>query len=80
MEKQACTVKNLAANRYCVVDFCPSCNVFHLKIGFVTLHIPPEAFATVADTVTTALARFQRHRADQLSRAVATQEIKGPLH
>lgn len=81
MEKQPCQVKNLAFNRFCGVDFCPSCNVFHLKIGYTTLHIPPEAFVTVCETVNAALARFQRHKAvPDIELAMASQEAKGPLH
>jgi hypothetical protein len=61
MKKALCRVQTLASDSLCSVDFCPGCQVFHVKIGYATLHLNPEAFSALCNTVTTALARFQRH-------------------
>jgi hypothetical protein len=81
MEKQPCQIQNLAVNRFCAVDFCPTCNVFHLKIGYATLHVPPAAFVTVCNTFNSALVRFQSHQASpELEFAKGGRGIEDPLH
>lgn len=79
--KKTCRVQTLAADGLCSVDYCLDCSVFHLKIGYATLHIDPKSYVTLCNTANTALARFQRQRktADAL-RLAELREIENPLH
>lgn len=82
MEKPACRLRTLAREGLCGVAFCPGCQVFHLKIGYATLHLNPEAFAALCGTVARALARY-RGQAEEVPRESAPDEgrpVPGTLH
>lgn len=78
MEKAACRVRTLANDGFCAVEFCPGCQVFHLKLGYTTLHINPEAFLALGATIAAAVARYQRQR--QASGDVVQARSEGVLH
>jgi hypothetical protein len=83
MKKASCRLQTLASDGLCSVDFCPGCQVFHIRIGYATLHLNPEAFSAMCATVNTALARFQRHSetADEGPLAAVRENGgKNPLH
>ncbi|MDF9393390.1 MULTISPECIES: hypothetical protein [Methylococcus] len=60
MKNIPCRVRNLAGDGLCRVDYCPDCTCFHLKLGYASLHLHPEAFLRLCATLNAALARFQR--------------------
>ncbi len=64
VKESPCRIQTLAGDRWCSVDFCPGCKVFHVKIGYATLHLAPEAFSAVCGILNTALARSQREAED----------------
>lgn len=81
MKKSACRVQTLAEDGLCTVQFCAKCKVFHLNIGYATVHIHPEAFATMRGTINTALARFQGQTPPaDAGQFPETPEITGSLH
>lgn len=81
MKKSPCRVQTLAGDGLCTVEFCPGCNVFHLKIGYATVQIHPEAFSKMCGTINTALALFQRQsRAINARQAPDIHEAKKALH
>jgi hypothetical protein len=62
MKKPSCRIQTLAGDGLCRVDYCPDCMIFHLKIGYASLQISPEALSTLCGTLNTAMARFHRQK------------------
>lgn len=60
MSKTACRIRNLANDGLCRVDYCQDCACFHLKVGYTSLQIRPDAFLRLCGTLNTALARYRR--------------------
>lgn len=60
MGNSSCRLQTLASDRWCAVDHCSECEVFHLKLGYTTLHLSAEAFSAVCTVLNAALARYQR--------------------
>lgn len=58
-DKPACRPRPLAGDGLCAVAYCAGCDVFHVRIGFMTLNLNPEAFAALCGTTAAALARFR---------------------
>jgi hypothetical protein len=81
VKKAPCRVQPLANDSLCSVDFCPGCQVFHVKIGYATLHLNPEAFSALCGTVNAALARFQRRaRETDQEPAPEARKAESTLH
>jgi hypothetical protein len=60
MKKSSCNVQTMAEYGLCKVGYCHDCKVFHLTIGYATLHISPEGFSSVCTALNAAMARVQR--------------------
>lgn len=60
MKNTPCRIQNLAGDGICRVDYCQDSACFHLRVGYVSLHIHPEIFQQLCSTLNAALARFQR--------------------
>lgn len=58
-DNPACRPRPLAGDGLCAVAYCPGCDVFHVRIGYTTLNLNPEAFAALCGTTAAALARFR---------------------
>jgi hypothetical protein len=82
MNRPACRLSTLASDGAHSVEFCAGCNVFHLKIGYTTLHLNPEAFAALCGIAAAGLARFRR-QSGQAHKEQGLEDLhspKGALH
>jgi len=81
MNTPSCRVQTLANGGLSKIDYCLDCQLFHLQIGYTTLHLKPEAFATLSGTLNTALACFRRqHSATKGERLQSAAEIENSVH
>lgn len=81
MKKPSCRVQTLAVDGHCQIGYCLDCKVFHLQIGYATLHLNPEAFVALGGTINTALARLRRHNpASNAEQFTSSAEAEKSLH
>ncbi|HUL13860.1 MAG TPA: hypothetical protein VLU73_17050 [Methylococcaceae bacterium] len=81
MNKSSCRVRTLANDGLCKVDYCLDCKVFHLQVGYATLHLHPEGFVALRSTIDTALTLFQRQKnAANAEPLASAPEVKNAFH
>jgi hypothetical protein len=56
---ESCHVLHLAGNAWCDISLCRQCSVIYLRIGPVSLKLPPEAFQYVCEAIIETAKRFQ---------------------
>ncbi|MDQ3564138.1 MAG: hypothetical protein M3436_08365 [Pseudomonadota bacterium] len=57
----ACQLLDLANNECCGISMCPQCQVLHLRIGPVTLKLPPHLFQAVYGAMQQAAEKLPAH-------------------
>lgn len=80
MKKPSCRVQTLAEDGHCKIDYCLDCKVFHLNIGYATLHLNPDAFVALGGTIHKALNHFQRHNKAANAERLTSPEAENSLH
>jgi hypothetical protein len=58
---ELCQMLELASNDCCGITLCPQCQVIHLRIGPVSLKLPPHAFHAVCEAVHEAQGRARKY-------------------
>jgi hypothetical protein len=56
---ESCHVLRLAGNAWCDISLCQQCSVIYLRIGSVSLKLPPEAFQYVYEAIIETAKQFQ---------------------
>lgn len=59
----ACQPLDLADNKYCGITLCPQCQIIHLRIGPISLKLPPHAFQAVCGAMQQAAEKLPEHLA-----------------
>ncbi len=72
-----CEPVDLANNECCGITLCPQCQVIHLRIGPVTLKLPPKAFQIVCGAVRQAAEILPAHLPGE---AKAVSNCQGTRH
>lgn len=80
MSDSACRVQALSENGPVKIGYCHDCQVYHLQVGYITLHLNPEGFAGLGATVNAALAIVQRHEAGADESPSVPSKGKSALH
>lgn len=81
MSDPSCRVQALAEGGPAKIGYCHGCRLYHVQIGYVTLHINPAAFAGLGAAVTAALAIVQRQEAGaEAEGAAAAPGGRSALH
>ena len=79
MKKPSCRLETLADDGLTTIHYCGDCEVFHLRIGYTTLHIKPDGLIGLGNAINTSLARLRR-RGESADRSQAGRELENPLH
>jgi len=64
MTQTSCRLQTLAEGGLSKIAFCHDCQVFHLQVGYTTLHVKPEAFASLGSAIGSALTVYRRQNAE----------------
>jgi hypothetical protein len=79
MNTSTCRVEKPANNDYCKIEYCLNCKIFHVRIGYATFHLKPEAFSALRHTVNAAYTSFQRY-SKAIGQHAAYYDPEKPLH
>lgn len=71
-----CQPLDLSNNEYCGVVLCPQCQVLTLRIGPVSLKLPPQAFEAVCDAVQRAAEKLPAHLACEAGAVPGCQDTR----
>ncbi|WP_348757468.1 hypothetical protein [Candidatus Methylocalor cossyra] len=78
MKKPSCCLETLADDGLTTIHYCRTCAVFHLRIGYTTLHVKPDGLIGLGNAINTSLAKLRR-RGEAIARSQAGRELENPL-